>query len=315
MTKTLDWHGREAMRALGPLAWAVLSYLIFRSNMQNRAWPTNEKIHDETDVGSTKVSQSLKKLAEMGAIVKVPHSCRLAEEKHLHGSKRVHQLTGIVKVGDGYIPYQYLSPEEFDAIWHNLAEIQTTLKQEAEKANKPYSNNSLGELLNIRHVNIHQVNAKVLKESLEDSKREDAPARARVQPASLADKIRRQEIKDALADCFGYTKDWKSATAQERIRLGSAATQIFEIGGTAETARNAYDYCVEKEFDAFTPLALAGHYRAAQEWAETKEQNEQPAIITGNAPPTTSLPDNLPRSPRQPLYLRPPKPEVASNDG
>lgn len=115
-------------------AWLVLTIIMCHANMSNRAWPKNSTLVNETGLCQSTVTNALKALFKIGAIIRVPGNRRVGKEQKLANSASVYQLTGYMIIQHKIVPYLYNSDvAEIDliqALEKVIMESGDTLSQE-----------------------------------------------------------------------------------------------------------------------------------------------------------------------------------------
>lgn len=106
--------GLSELRDDGRLA--VLIALTLHANLRMRCYPSIDLLVKETGWSVASVSASKKWLAGKGAIVLVPYDKRVDDELILPPRQHVYQLTGVLHLEKGVIPYLYLSKEVQDQV-------------------------------------------------------------------------------------------------------------------------------------------------------------------------------------------------------
>lgn len=124
MTTTLDYNFRECLSALKGGSLHVLTALVLHQNERGRCWPSNDTLKRETGKGGGTITEALKHLEAIFAIVRVPHEHRIGDrEKGLHQRKNIYQLTGVL-VHEGQIfPYLYMTPETVKGVINSLEKL------------------------------------------------------------------------------------------------------------------------------------------------------------------------------------------------
>ncbi len=118
------WNFRKHLKHFRPDGRLhVLMSIYLHKNIRLRSWPSNELIHDETDLSSASVSKAIKWLSDIHAIMLVPYGKRVGDEKKLAKRKHIYQLTGVMKIDGKFRPYLNLSPEGWSGIIQEIKEL------------------------------------------------------------------------------------------------------------------------------------------------------------------------------------------------
>jgi len=120
MTTTFDFNFRECLSVFKGASLHVLMALVLHQNERGRCWPSNDLLMRETGKGSGSITEALKHLEGISAVVRVPHEHRIGKEKDLHQRKNVWQLTGILVFEEVVYPYLYMTPEAAQGIIDSL---------------------------------------------------------------------------------------------------------------------------------------------------------------------------------------------------
>ena len=129
-----NWKLRENLKHLklhGMLN--VLTCLMLHCDNTLRCWPLKTTIQQETGFGSVSVTDAIKGLQDMKAIILVPPDKRVGQQKNLPDTRHVYQLTGVLVIEDKASEYLHLAPEG----WANVRQQLTDLKDEEGSGNEP----------------------------------------------------------------------------------------------------------------------------------------------------------------------------------
>lgn len=102
----------------------VLLSIYLHKNTRNRSWPSNDLIAEETGLSRAPISRSIEWLKANHAVILVPYSKRIGNEKELPNRKNIYQLTGVIRLNGQYRPYMYLSPEGWAGILQEIKDIE-----------------------------------------------------------------------------------------------------------------------------------------------------------------------------------------------
>jgi hypothetical protein len=101
----------------------ILTYLALRANLRLRCWPSTKSICKDTGYSQPMVVEARNWLIEHQAIVCVPYEKRVGAEEKLPVRQMVYQLTGILKLACGFVPYLAMSPDMIEAVQAELTAI------------------------------------------------------------------------------------------------------------------------------------------------------------------------------------------------
>lgn len=113
----LNWNLRDDLHEWREgLRLYIMVDLLLHCNHMLRCYPSNELIHQETAISGTLITNGIKWLQEVKAVLIVPYGHRTEWEKKLAPNKNIYQLTGITCIKGYWSPYLFLTPEGWEGI-------------------------------------------------------------------------------------------------------------------------------------------------------------------------------------------------------
>lgn len=108
---------------------AVILQLMFRANQRLRCWPSTKTLCKSTGFNQPAIVEAREWLIAHHAIVLVPYEKRDGDEKKLPVRQSVYQLTGVLKLARGVVPYLLMSPDMFETITRELDSIGSKVSE------------------------------------------------------------------------------------------------------------------------------------------------------------------------------------------
>lgn len=99
--------------------WTILTALLFDSNVDNRCWPSGDRIHRMTGKSQTTITRAKQWLLKHKAIELVPYNERKGREKALPRRQHVYRLTGVLEIDGKQYPYFYQPKPKKKAAKHD----------------------------------------------------------------------------------------------------------------------------------------------------------------------------------------------------
>ena len=215
------------MPLVGPTAWTLYTYLIYRAGSRDVAWPSYSTIMQECGFGSrSTVKEAIDTLIKHGLI---------AVERH-----RKHQVYTILPVqtpADGST-----APAE-EAVQKEDQPVQ--ILDQSRNRTSPES--------------VPESVQKVYRTGTETVLKQNTRTKRREQNTSTARPRKTDPVFDALVEAFGI--DLGQITKPARGELNAAAKAIRDVGGTPEQIHRAVRrYRAEWPDIACTPSAIVKHW-------------------------------------------------------
>lgn len=83
----------------------LLLALLSRCNARNRCWPSIQQLATDTGLHHDTIVLNIHWFIEHGAIVLVPNTMRVRDEKLLSPFQVVYELTGVIRINGNTVPY------------------------------------------------------------------------------------------------------------------------------------------------------------------------------------------------------------------